>query len=90
MVGRMNSDLANDLGNLAQRVLSMIAKNRGGAVPEHGEFEDCDRALLDRAGGLLAELRRVMDGQSFNEGLEAVWGWSAPPTPTWTNRRRGS
>jgi len=43
-------------------------------VPKHGEFEDCDRALLARAGGLLADLRRVMDGQSFNEGLELVWG----------------
>jgi methionyl-tRNA synthetase len=73
MVGRINSDLANDLGNLAQRVLSMIAKNCGGAVPEHGEFEDCDKALLARADGLLAELRRTMDSQSFNEGLEAVW-----------------
>ena len=36
MVRRMNSDLANDFGNLAQRVLSMIAKNCGGRVPEPG------------------------------------------------------
>ena len=36
MVRRINRDLANDYGNLAQRVLSMIAKNCGGTVPEPG------------------------------------------------------
>ena len=37
IINRINSDLANNLGNLAQRSLSMVAKNCGGAVPEHGE-----------------------------------------------------
>jgi len=73
MVGRMNSELANDLGNLAQRVLSMINKNCGAAVPEHGAFGPDDDALLGKARGLLDDLRRHMDAQAFNDALESVW-----------------
>ena len=49
MVRRINHDLANDYGNLAQRVLSMIAKNCGGVVPSPGPLADADQALLDSA-----------------------------------------
>ena len=50
MVGRINSDLANDFGNLAQRVLSMIAKNCGGKVPAAGPARAGGRrGLLGRA-----------------------------------------
>ncbi|MEX0759984.1 MAG: methionine--tRNA ligase [Tistlia sp.] len=73
MVARINGDLANDLGNLAQRSLSMIAKNCGGAVPEPGALSEADKALLDKAGGLLARLREEFGRQSFHRGLEAVW-----------------
>lgn len=73
MVQRMNSELANDYGNLAQRVLSMIAKNCGGAVPQRGTFSEDDQAMLDAAAGLLPRLRDLMDRQHFHEVLEAVW-----------------
>jgi len=73
MVTRMNTDLANDLGNLAQRVLSMVAKNCGGAVPERGAATDEDRALLDRAYGLLPAARAEVDRQAFHRYLEHVW-----------------
>ena len=53
IIGRINADLANELGNLAQRSLSMVAKNLDGVVPEPGEFTDDDRALLALADGLL-------------------------------------
>src|SRR6185312_297146 len=46
IVNRINADLANDLGNLAQRSLSMIAKNCGGVVPKRGEPTEADAALL--------------------------------------------
>src|SRR5271167_1093541 len=49
IVARINADLANDLGNLAQRSLSMIAKNCGGAVPEQVEVPDADVAMLTKA-----------------------------------------
>ena len=47
IVNRINADLANNLGNLAQRSLSMIFKNCGGAIPEPGTFTAEDQAILD-------------------------------------------
>jgi methionyl-tRNA synthetase len=73
MVQRINSDLANGLGNLAQRVLSMINKNCAGAVPQPGAYTDADKALLAAAHGLLAKLRPLMQEQAFNRALEAIW-----------------
>jgi len=73
MVGRMNSELAGGLGNLAQRSLSMIAKNLDGVVPEHGDFNDEDNELLSQAAALLERVRSAFDQQLFHEGLEAVF-----------------
>jgi len=73
MVQRINSDLANGLGNLAQRVLSMINKNCAGQVPQPGAFIDADKALLASAHGLVATLRPLMTEQAFNRALEAIW-----------------
>ncbi len=73
MVGRMNSELANDYGNLAQRVLSMIGKNCAGQSPDHGPLTDDDTAMLDAAYGLLPRLRDIMDRQLYHEALEAIW-----------------
>ncbi|MBV9288861.1 MAG: methionine--tRNA ligase [Hyphomicrobiales bacterium] len=65
IVARMNADLANDIGNLAQRSLSMIARNCAGSVPDPlgAEASEEDLALLARADALLDEARRHM--QSF-------------------------
>jgi len=73
MVGRMNSELANDLGNLSQRVLSMVAKNCDGAVPTPGPLTDDDIALLGPARRLLDVVRGHMDRQAFHEALESIW-----------------
>ena len=73
MVRRMNTDLANDLGNLAQRSLSMIQKNCGAAVPTPGPLSDADEKLLGDAAALLPMLRQAFAGQLFNRGREAVW-----------------
>ena len=73
MVHRMNSDLANDFGNLAQRVLSMIAKNCDGAVPSHGARTDDDRVLLRAAYDLKDRIAEQMDVQAFHEALESQW-----------------
>jgi methionyl-tRNA synthetase len=73
MVGRINSDLANDFGNLAQRVLSMIAKNCAGQVPSAGAFSAADTALLDAAKALLPRLRADYHEQAFHRALEATW-----------------
>jgi methionyl-tRNA synthetase len=73
LIHRINGDLANDLGNLAQRVLSMIAKNCGGAVPEKGALNAEDEALLAVARGAVPETREAMDGFAIHRALEAVW-----------------
>ncbi len=73
MVQRMNGELANDFGNLAQRVLSMINKNCDAKVPEPGEFTAEDTELLSAAEGLLASVRDNLDVQAFHTALEAIW-----------------
>ncbi|MCC5671782.1 methionine--tRNA ligase [Kocuria rhizophila] len=73
IAGRINSDLANDLGNLAQRSLSMVAKNLGGEVPEPGEFTAEDLAMLAQAEDVVAEYRSAFEALAFHRGLESVW-----------------
>lgn len=73
MVNRINSDLANDLGNLGQRVLSMIAKNCNGKVPTPGPFSPEDDALIAAAKGALSTMRDAMENQAIHKMLEAVW-----------------
>ncbi len=73
MVARINADLANDLGNLAQRSLSMIAKQLGGVLPEPGEFTDNDRDILAEADAMLAASRTAMATQQIHQWLNVVW-----------------
>ena len=73
MVGRLNNDLANDLGNLAQRVLSMIHKNCAAAMPVCGELTSEDQALAESLAQLPDVLRGNFDQQSFHRALEAIW-----------------
>lgn len=73
IVQRINADLANDLGNLAQRSLSMIARNAGGAVPEPGALERDDKLLLDQADALLEIARDAMKSQAIHQVLNAIW-----------------
>ena len=73
LIGRMNNELANDLGNLAQRTLSLIARNCEGRLPGRGPVTDSDAALLDAAAALPDALRDRMDRQVFHDALEEVW-----------------
>ncbi|MGE0847880.1 MAG: methionine--tRNA ligase, partial [Flavobacteriaceae bacterium] len=73
IVQRINADLANDPGNLAQRSLSMIAKNLDGKVPEPGAFTDADKALLGDADALLETCRRAFETQQIHIALNAIW-----------------
>ncbi|WP_122525955.1 methionine--tRNA ligase [Mycobacterium attenuatum] len=73
IITRINTDLANELGNLAQRSLSMVAKNLGGVVPEPGEFCDADTELLTTADGLLERVRAHFERQAMHLALEAIW-----------------
>jgi methionyl-tRNA synthetase len=73
IVGRVNADLANEFGNLAQRTLTLVAKNFDSVIPRPAEYTDNDRALLDRAAGLLDRCRAEFDVQQPHLALEAMW-----------------
>ncbi len=73
IVSRINADLANDLGNLAQRSLSMIARNCDGVVPAPEAFSQADAALLAQADGLPARLREAMDQLALHVALADIW-----------------
>ncbi|MGH7048291.1 MAG: methionine--tRNA ligase [Stellaceae bacterium] len=73
VVARLNGDLANDLGNLAQRVLVMISRDCGAVLPDPGVLGKADEALLFNARGLLETVRNLMKEQTFHLALESIW-----------------
>jgi methionyl-tRNA synthetase len=73
IVARMNADLANDLGNLAQRSLSMVARNFGGELPAPGSFTGTDRDIIAAADGLIATARETMQTQQLHQVLNQIW-----------------
>lgn len=73
-ISRINSDLANGLGNLVQRTLSMITKNCDEMIPPYGDFTADDKALLEMAQvKMLAAARLELNRQKFNKALEEIW-----------------
>ncbi len=73
IVNRTNADLANDLGNLAQRSLTMVARAFGGALPKPGAFTAADQAILGAADALIGKARDAMATQQLHQVLNAVW-----------------
>jgi methionyl-tRNA synthetase len=73
IVNRINADLANDLGNLAQRSLSMIGKAFGGKLPEPGPFSDADKTILAAADAMIATARGHMKTQQLHHVLNCAW-----------------
>ncbi|MBV9556104.1 MAG: methionine--tRNA ligase, partial [Pseudolabrys sp.] len=73
IVNRINADLANDLGNLAQRSLSMIGKQLGGVLPQPGELSEADKTILAAADGMIGAARDHMKTQQLHQMLNHVW-----------------
>ena len=73
IVQRINADLANDLGNLAQRSLSMIAKNLDGRMPATGALTEPDKAILAEAAGIGPKARAAMKDFALHQVLAEIW-----------------
>jgi len=73
IVARINADLANDLGNLAQRSLSMIAKNCEGRVPQASALSDADKVMLDAVYALPEKARTAMVNFALHTMLAEIW-----------------
>ncbi|NLL37801.1 MAG: methionine--tRNA ligase [Fretibacterium sp.] len=75
LVGRINSDLANDLGNLLNRTLQMIETYCGGVVPACQLSDPLDLELRDLGSATLSKVDAAMESFSFDEALKAIWAF---------------
>jgi methionyl-tRNA synthetase len=73
LVGRLNRELANDFGNLAQRTLSLIARNCDGLLPAAEQAGEDDDQILAMAQNLPAEVRGHVDRQALHDAIESIW-----------------
>ena len=73
LIGRINADLANDLGNLVSRSLAMVERYRGGTIPAPGGLEPVDQGLKDSALRLAQEVERMFGDLGFHKALIATW-----------------
>ena len=73
LIGRINADLANDLGNLLHRTLSMIERFQGGKILQGRTEEAVDASLRQLTEKTLADYRVAMEKMDLTEALKCVW-----------------
>ena len=73
LIGRLNSDLANNLGNLLNRSVNMMKKYFNGTIPEPATTGEEDIALQNKAQEVIDEVRKLYDELAFNKILQKIW-----------------
>lgn len=73
LLNRINSDLANDLGNLVSRTVAMIEKYFDAVVPAPEAFDGLDRELINKLLSLPALVEKQMDALQFSQALQEIW-----------------
>lgn len=73
LVNRINADLANDLGNLLHRTLTMIGRFNGGIIQAGTDAEDLDQGLLQLAQQTVMQYEKSMDEMDINGAIKAIW-----------------
>ncbi|MDE6411974.1 MAG: methionine--tRNA ligase [Clostridia bacterium] len=73
LLTRINSDLANDLGNLVSRTTAMIGQYFGGVLPKHGKAEGVDGELVAMAEGAFGKVKRAMEKLNAPEALAEIF-----------------
>src|SRR5215475_9214648 len=73
IINRINADLANDLGNLAQRSLAMVGRQLNGVLSPPGAFSENDKTILAAADAMVGKAREAMKTQQLHQVLNAAW-----------------
>ncbi len=73
LIGRMNSDLANNLGNLLNRTVNMMKRYFDYQVPELGQLTEDDNNLIAKAKEVIGDIAHLYDDLAYNKILMAIW-----------------